>query len=228
MKFNYPYCSIEKVYEMFEFEFNQKMRDEHKGPKKFFHLSCILLYILMWFIFILCEKSKPIHISYIHISKLLWPLCIVYSLMNYYSDFSKVEKNVAESTLGNILVMGKIRKTKSYLDELIYASEILLKKRTSLLHTLNSSWIYSFLKNTFLLIITFTMGFLSSEMSKEGISNAFKNFFALFNLLLEMEKLLVLIFIIWYFMLFLPNRKLNLYIDTLKSKKTQIILSSYL
>lgn len=228
MKFNYPYCSIEKVYEMFEFEFNQKMRDEHKGPKKIFHLSCILLYILMWFIFILCEKSKPIHISYIHISKLLWPLCIVYGLMNYYSDFSKVEKNVAESTLDNILVMGKIRKTKSYLDELIYASEILLKKRTSLSHTLNSSWIYSFLKNTFLLIITFIMGFLSSEMSKEGISNAFKNFFALFNLLLEMEKLLVLIFIIWYFLLILPNRKLNLYIDALKSKKTQIILSSYL
>lgn len=228
MKFNYPYCSIEKVYEMFEFEFNQKMRDEHRGLRKNLYPACILLYILMWFIYILCEKSRPIHISYIHISKLLWPLCIVYGLMNYYSDFSKVEKNVAESTLDNILVMGKIRKTKSYLDELIYASEILLKKRTSLLQTLNSSWIYSFLKNTFILIITFIMGFLSSEMSKEGISNAFKNFFALFNLLLEMEKLLVLIFIIWYFLLILPNRKLNLYIDTLKSKKTQIILSSYL
>ena len=130
--------------------------------------------------------------------------------MNYYSNFSKVEKNVAESTLDNILVMGKIRKTKSYLDELIYASEILLKKRTSLLQTLNSSWIYSFLKNTFILIITFIMGFLSSEMSKEGISNAFKNFFALFNLLLEMEKLLVLIFIIWYFLLILPKRKIKL------------------
>ena len=228
MKFNYPYCSIEKVYEMFEFEFNQKMRDEHRGLRKNLYLACILLYILMWFIYILCEKSRPIHISYIHISKLLWPLCIVYSLMNYYSDFSKVEKNVAESTLDNILVMGKIRKTKSYLDELIYASEILLKKRTSLLQTLNSSWIYSFLKNTFILIITFIMGFLSSEMSKEGISNAFKNFFALFNLLLEMEKLLVLIFIIWYFLLILPNRKLNLYIDALKLKKPQIILSSYL
>lgn len=228
MKFNYPYCSIEKVYEMFEFEFNQKMRDKHRGLKKNLYPACILLYILMWFIYILCEKSRPIHISYIHISKLLWPLCIVCSLMNYYSNFSKVEKNVAESTLDNILVMGKIRKTKSYLDELIYASEILLKKRTSLLQTLNSSWIYSFLKNTFILIITFIMGFLSSEMSKEGISNAFKNFFALFNLLLEMEKLLVLIFIIWYFLLILPNRKLNLYIDTLKLKKTQIILSSYL
>lgn len=204
------------------------MRDEHRGLRKNLYPACILLYILMWIIYILCEKSRPIHISYIHISKLLWPLCIVYGLMNYYSDFSKVEKNVAESTLDNILVMGKIRKTKSYLDELIYASEILLKKRTSLLQTLNSSWIYSFLKNTFILIITFIMGFLSSEMSKEGISNAFKNFFALFNLLLEMEKLLVLIFIIWYFLLILPNRKLNLYIDTLKSKKTQIILSSYL
>lgn len=129
MKFNYPYCSIEKVYEMFEFEFNQKMRDEHRGLRKNLYPACILLYILMWFIYILCEKSRPIHISYIHISKLLWPLCIVYGLMNYYSDFSKVEKNVAESTLDNILVMGKIRKTKSYLDELIYASEILLKKR---------------------------------------------------------------------------------------------------
>lgn len=72
------------------------------------------------------------------------------------------------------------------------------------------------------------MGFLSSEMSKEGISNASKNFLALFNLLLEMETLLVLIFIIWYFLLILPNRKLNLYIDALKLKKTQIILSSYL
>lgn len=228
MKFNYPYCSIENVYEMFEFEFNRKMRDEHKGLKKNLYPSCILLCILMWFVFILCVKSKPIHISYMHLSKLLWPLCIVYSLMNYYSDFSKVEKNVAESTLDNILVMGKIRKTKCYLDELIYESEILLKKRTSLLQTFNSSWIYSFIKNTFLLIITFTMGFLSSEMSKEGISNASKNFFALFNLLLEMETLLVLVFIIWYFMLILPTRKLNLYIDTLKSKKTQIILSSYL
>ena len=228
MKFNYPYCSIENVYEMFEFEFNQKMRDEHKGLKKNLYPSCILLCILMWFVFILCVKSKPIHISYMHLSKLLWPLCIVYSLMNYYSDFSKVEKNVAESTLDNILVMGKIRKTKCYLDELIYESEILLKKRTSLLQTFNSSWIYSFIKNTFLLIITFTMGFLSSEMSKEGISNVSKNFFALFNLLLEMETLLVLVFIIWYFMLILPTRKLNLYIDTLKSKKTQIILSSYL
>ncbi len=228
MKFNYPYCSIENVYEMFEFEFNQKMRDEHKGLKNNLYPSCILLCILMWFVFILCVKSKPIHISFIHISKLLWPLCIVYSLMNYYSDFSKVEKNVAESTLDNILVMGRIRKTKYYLDELIRESEILLKKRTSLLQTFNSSWIYSFIKNAFLLIITFIMGFLSSEMSKEGISNAFKNFFALFNLLLEMETLLVIIFIIWYFMLILPNRKLNLYIDTLKSKKTQIILSSYL
>ena len=228
MKFNYPYCSIEKVYEMFEFEFNQKMRDEHRGLRKNLYPSCILLFILMWFIFILCVKSKPTYISYIHISKLLLPLCIMYSLMNYYSDFSKAEKNVAESTLDNILVMGKIRKTKCYLDELIYESEILLKKRTSLLQAFNGSWIYSFIKNTFLLIITFTMGFLSSEMSKEGISNAFKNFFALFNLLLEMETLLVLVFIIWYSMLILPTRKLNLYIDTLKSKKTQIILSSYL
>ena len=92
----------------------------------------------------------------------------------------------------------------------------------------NGSWIYSFIKNTFLLIITFTMGFLSSEMSKEGISNASKNFLALFNLLLEMETLLVLVFIIWYFLLLLPNRKLNLYLYTLKSKKTQIILNSYL
>lgn len=228
MKFTYPYCSIENVYEMFEFEFNQKMKDEHKGLKKFIYPLCILLSVLMWFIFILCVKSKPTHISYIHISKLLLPLCIMYSLMNYYSDFSKVEKSVAEGALDNILVKGKIRKTKCYLDELIYESEILLKKRTSLLQTFNSSWIYSFIKNTFLLIITFTMGFLSSEMSKEGISNASKNFFALFNLLLEMETLLVLVFIIWYSMLILPTRKLNLYIDTLKSKKTQIILSSYL
>lgn len=228
MKFNYPYCSIENVYEMFEFEFNQKMRDENKGFKKNLHSSCILLCILIWFMFILCVKSKPTHLSYIHISKLLLPLCIMYSLMNYYSDFSKAEKNVAERTLDNILVMGKIRKTKCYLDELIYESEILLKKRTSLLQAFNSSWIYNFIKNTFLLIITFTMGFLSSEMSKEGISNASKNFFALFNLLLEMETLLVLVFIIWYSMLILPTRKLNLYIDTLKLKKTQIILSSYL
>lgn len=204
------------------------MRDEHRGLRKNLYPSCILLCILMWFIFFLCVKSKPTHISYIHISKLLFPLCIMYSLMNYYSDFSKAEKNVAESTLDNILVMGNIRKTKCYLDELIYESEILLKKRTSLLQTFNSSWIYSFIKNTFLLIITFTMGFLSSEMSKEGISNASKNFLALFNLLLEMETLLVLIFIIWYFLLILPNRKLNLYIDALKLKKTQIILSSYL
>lgn len=173
----------------------------------------------MWFIFILCVKSKPIHINYTHIYKLLLPFCIVYSLMNYYSDFSKVEKNVAESALDNILVMGKIRKTKCYLDELIYESEILLKKRTSILKTFNGSWIYSFIKNTFLLIITFTMGFLSSEMSKEGISNASKNFFALFNLLLEIETLLVPIFIIWYSLLILPNRKLNLYLYTLKSKK---------
>ena len=36
MKFNYPYCSIENVYEMFEFEFNQKMRDEHKRFKIIF------------------------------------------------------------------------------------------------------------------------------------------------------------------------------------------------
>lgn len=228
MKFNYPYCSIENVYKMFEFEFNQKMRSEHKGLKKNLHPSCILLCILMWFIFILCVKSKPIHINYTHIYKLLLPFCIVYSLMNYYSDFSKVEKNVAESALDNILVMGKIRKTKCYLDELIYESEILLKKRTSILKTFNGSWIYSFIKNTFLLIITFTMGFLSSEMSKEGISNASKNFFALFNLLLEIETLLVPIFIIWYSLLILPNRKLNLYLYTLKSKKTQIILSSYL
>lgn len=228
MKFTYPYCSIENVYEMFEFEFNQKMKDEHKGLKKFIYPLCILLSVLMWFIFILCVKSKPTHISYIHISKLLLPLCIMYSLMNYYSDFSKVEKSAAEGALDNILVKGKIRKTKCYLDELIYESEILLKKRTSLLQTFNSSWIYSFIKNTFLLIITFTMGFLSSEMSKEGISNASKNFFALFNLLLEIETLLVLVFIIWYSMLILPTRKLNLYIDTLKSKKTQIILSSYL
>lgn len=228
MKFNYLYCSIENVYEMFEFEFNQKMRDENKVFKKNLHSSCIFLCILIWFMFILCVKSKPTHLSYIHISKLLLPLCIMYSLMNYYSDFSKAEKNVAESTLDNILVMGKIRKIKCYLDELIYESEILLKKRTSLLQAFNSSWIYSFIKNTFLLIITFTMGFLSSEMSKEGISNASKNFFALFNLLLEMETLLVLVFIIWYYMLILPTRKLNLYIDTLKSKKTQIILSSYL
>ena len=228
MKFTYPYCSIENVYEMFEFEFNQKMIDEHKGLKKFLYPLCILLSILMWFIFILCVKSRPIHISYIHISKLLWPLCIVYSLMNYYSDFSKVEKSVAEGALDNILVKGKIRKTKCYLDELTCASEILLKKRTSLLNMFNGSWIYRFIKNTFLLIITFTMGFLSSEISKEGISNASKNFFALFNLLLEMETLLVLVFIIWYFLLLLPNRKLNLYLYTLKSKKTQIILSSYL
>lgn len=128
MKFNYPYCSIEKVYEMFEFEFSQKMRDEHRGLRKNLYPSCILLCILMWFIIFLCVKSKPTHISYIHISKLLFPLCIMYSLMNYYSDFSKAEKNVAESTLDNILVMGNIRKTKCYLDELIYESEILLKK----------------------------------------------------------------------------------------------------
>lgn len=128
MKFTYPYCSIENVYEMFEFEFNQKMKDEHKELKKFIYPLCILLSVLMWFIFILCVKSKPTHISYIHISKLLLPLCIMYSLMNYYSDFSKVEKSVAEGALDNILVKGKIRKTKCYLDELIYESEILLKK----------------------------------------------------------------------------------------------------
>ena len=28
MKFNYPYCSIEKVYEMFEFEFNLELSSQ--------------------------------------------------------------------------------------------------------------------------------------------------------------------------------------------------------
>lgn len=54
MKFNYPYCSIENVYKMFEFEFNQKMRSEHNWLKKktspfvhtFVHINVVYIYFM--------------------------------------------------------------------------------------------------------------------------------------------------------------------------------------
>ena len=227
----YNNFNAQMFYEKFEQEYKKKLFDKYKRKiitypfkewvKKYIK-SGIFEFLVLTLVALLLSSFivKGMHYKYTLCS---WvPIFLLCTICYYCSTFSEEEKKIADSVLDEMMKDGGINKTETSLEKIINASINVGDQRLRLLATLKESGIYQYFKSVFLTFSGIVIGFISSELTKEGMEYASKTFLYLFYVILQISFYFICFYILFYYFVKTLNRIYFLYIEVLKDKSLTI------